>query len=603
MGLRRVRDPRLADQNNKTNVLSGQATTGTGQDQQQEQVGITGTSNQEGGASVPKTSTNTNQAQQQNQQQAQQQTQQQSNAATKMPKQPARSGMFTNIKNILQKNEPAVQQMGQQAGQQFATTAQKVKEQAQQQAKSAQERILQSQQAVQGQEQAGLAAINAAVNTEPPIETETTTTETAPSTTATEVPEQTKEVEPTKELELADFAATAKKTAEGTSQLDLSEKIKEARALQAQSQGIMTEAAKRNLLRDVFGRGQRQYTSGGQSLDNLLLAMSPKAGKQLTETVQQSGRGLEDISRLQSQGEAQYQNLLNLSGGVEKRLGEASQSSLDQLFGNIESGTENFKQERQAYLQDFVKKGREVIQAISKNAQNLAKYSPEDLLLKMGAKQSSIWEEDYLGRPKTGPSGGVAGSSYTLNESQVKDFYNKNNLNYFYSNYSDFKKALNLPKADEKGNITVSDTTASYSPSGVEYSTNKDFVNNPIEQTIRDSIKNRINYVTNPTKNIYGLDYVDPYITKEIEKATGVSYYDLIKDSDIEEGRYYGYSDADIAKINAIKKLRGETDFIVPSKNYTSLEDLQSIDYFDKLFEDLGLGTKRTEIPIRRFPR
>jgi hypothetical protein len=560
MALRTARDRRLTGQDSLTNVLSGTATTGTGGVTEEETTpGITGTP-KEGAGAGPVTTT---QSQQQNQQQAQQQSQQQSNVATKMPKQPARSGMFTNVKKILEKNKPAVQQMGQQAGQQFATTAEKVKQQAQQQFQNVQGQIQQAQKDVQSQEEAGKKAIESVVTSPLPEET-------APVEETEETPATAEELLPeAKGPTLADFGSTAEQIAQGTSQLDLGKKIQEARELQAQAQGIMTDASKRNLLRDVFGRGQRQYTSGAQSLDNLLLAMSPQAGKQLTETVQQSARGLGDISRLQSEGEGQYQRLLEAASGVGGRLGEASQSSLDQLFGNIESGTEDYIEQRADTLTNLTNAIQNSLDRRRKNIQERAsEYALNDLFDKTASADAT---------------------SYNLKD-KADNFFSSNRLDLLGYDFNTFKSII-----DKYPNLLeYNDTSGGYLYNDDPGHEDSIFVSGKERRKANARVaafkKELQNFLDNPnleTQQVEGVEgleldpttigFLSDYFKDKgyYDPETGIS--GLFTGSDLQEGSYYGYSDKDIARINAIKKLRGETDFITPSENYLTIDDLQNL--------------------------
>ena len=564
MAKRTIRDRRLTGDDNLTNILSG-TTTGTGQVEQQDQKGSISGVPKDTTAPGEAAPTTTQSAQQQNQQQAQQQ---QVKIATKAPKQPARSGMFTNIKQYIEKNKPVVEKMGQQAGSQFATTAEKVKQKADIQQKGYQKRLEEAQKAVDFQIMSGQHAIDDALNA-------------YPGQATTEVPEtqetQDSDVFPT-EVEqpatLADYGKSAEKLAESTSALNIDEQIKDASKLQKQASSILSDAGRKDLLRDVFGRGARQYTSGAQSLDNLLLAKSPEAGKKLKENIKSASRGLEDVVRQQQTSDMALKNLKERAAGVKDMLTNKANLFLEKQFKNLETSTEDFKKDRKSYLNNLVKKANEDLVKKEAVFKKIATYSPEKLLLEMGAKTSAVVKKDYLGRPIIGPSGGTAGTSYTLKESDIRNFYDNNNLDFFYGDYSKFRKALNLPKAGKKGNITVSDVHASYLPSGVKYTKNEgtDFAINPLP--LLDFTRDVSKAVA---KAKYGEDYIDPKIAKQIEENTGMNYYDLIKDSDIEEGKYYGYSDEEIARINALKKLLGKTDFITPSEDYISKEDLQKV--------------------------
>ena len=559
MAFKTSRDKRLTGQNSLTNVLSGATTTGTGGVTADEpESKITGTSGEDSAGPVT-----TTQAQQQNQQQAQQQNQQQSNAATKMPEQPARSGMFTNIKKILEKNKPAVQQMGQQVGQQFSSTAEKVKQQAQQQFQNIQGQIQQAQKDVQSQEEAGREAIESVVTSPLPEET-------APVEETEETPATEKEVLPEpKGPTLADFGSTAEQIAQGTSQLNLGKKIQEARELQTQAQGIMTDASKRNLLRDVFGRGQRQYTSGAQSLDNLLLAMSPQAGKQLTETVQQSARGLGDISRLQSEGEGQYQRLLEAASGVGGRLGEASQISLDQLFGNIERGTTGYIDQRSGILKELTDAIQEDLDARRSNVQKRAsEYALNDLFEKRSDNDRVF---------------------YDLKDN-ADTFFSSNRLDLLGYDFDKFKSIIkkypNLVEyGSTKGGNLYNDDPGHNDDIWVSGKERRE--QNAKVANFKKELQDFLNKPTLEKQQVEGVEglELDPTTMSFLgnyfkdkgyyDPETGIS--GLFTGSDLQEGSYYGYSDEDIARINAIKKLRGETDFITPSENYLSIDDLKEL--------------------------
>ena len=545
MALRTARDRRLTGQDSLTNVLSGTATTGTG--------GVTGEETQSGITETPKEGAGagpvtTTQAQQQNQQQAQQQSQQQSNVATKMPKQPARSGMFTNVKKILEKNQPAVQQMGQQAGQQFATTAEKVKQQAQQQFQNVQGQIQQAQKDVQSQEEAGKKAIESVV-TSPLLE------ETAPVETAKETPATAEELLPeAKGPTLADFGSTAEQIAQGTSQLDLGKKIQEARELQTQAQGIMTDASKRNLLRDVFGRGQRQYTSGAQSLDNLLLAMSPEAGKRLKETVTSASRGLEDIARQQQAGTQAFQELQQQASGVGDILGRQSEQAIASQMEGVAGSKKSYLQERKGILEDIISGANQMVQ------------NRLDFL------------SDYSFKP-------------VKDSNNIIQYSNPLSLNYFDRQGLDklgydrdkFKEIIkNAPRRLEKFK-EVKDTWESHDTGFGEtylHSKEQKKEHNETIDNYMDEIREYFKAGANPEmESVNGME-INPYALKAINqylsKENRPTLSDLVSGSDIDPEGFYGFSDKNIAKINAIRRLRGEEE-IVPSQSYYSLEDLQNL--------------------------
>lgn len=546
MAKRTIRDRRLTGDDNLTNILSGTATTGTGQVEQQDQQGVISGVPKDATAPGAAAPTTTQSAQQQNQQQAQQQ---QAKIATKAPKQPARSGMFTNIKQYMEKNKPVIEKMGQQAGSQFATTAEKIRQQADIQQKSYQERLKESQEAVESQLTGGQQAIESALQT-------------TPVKTATEVPE-TQETEVTTPVQpeveqpatLADYGKAAENLAASASALDLEEQIKEASKLQRQASGILSDAGRRDLLRDVFGRGTRQYTSGSQALDNLLLAASPEAGKRLKETVTSASRRLEDIARQQQAGTQAFQELQKQAAGVGDILGRQSEQALQQQFGDIETSTQQFKEERKAYLQSGVKKAMEDINKTTELQNKILDYT---------VKNDGFGESFFKNLGFTTRIGAKKWNSIPI--PTLKKNYEDQNLKYVYGDFDSF---LNLLK--EKGARMVEEDTEFKYELAIPGIQAREFVESLdlMQQLNPDKAIETTKYPDIP--------YLHPILRKEIEDKTGTSYYDIMKNADIEEGKYYGYSDEEIARINALKKLQGRTDFITPSEEYASLEDLQLI--------------------------
>lgn len=539
MSKKTIRDRRLTGENSLTNVLAGQ---GGAVSEDPTQPGITGTPEDGTGTSV-KTTTST----QAGQQQAGQQNQQKPNIATKTPKQPARSGMFTNIKQFLEKNKPAVQQMGEQAGRQFATTAEKVKEQAKTADIGYQRRLQESQEAIGSQLTGGQQAIETALQAAPGQ----STTPAEDITTPTEQPEQ---------RTLSDYAKQAEELAASTSSLNLQDQIKKAEQLQKQSQGILTDAGRRDLLKDVFGRGTRQYTSGSQALDNLLLAADPRAGQRLEETIQTSARGLEDVSRRQQAAAESFQALKQRAGGVGDILEKQSEQALQQQFEDASDSQGGYLQQRSGILGDIIAGANKQFQDIYKNLQ-----------------YNYIDNDRYLTQKSENPDT----ISYNFNEN-LYDQYNLDKLGYDRAKFDKIIKDY-MPRSLYKYKSTKGEDLYNDDPghnNDIWVSGKERREQNKAVDTFKAQIENYLNEGMSPEmQKVDGLE-INPYALSAINSyLTGqgqASLSDLLAGSDIDPEKFYGFSAENAARINALKRLRGEAE-VLPSENYFRLEDLQNL--------------------------
>lgn len=418
MGLRRIRDPRLSTEQNQTNILGGQ------EDQQQQSGGgISGTPEEGLGASGQVT-TDAGQAQQQTQ------TQQQINQATKAPTTPSRSGMFTNIKSYLEKNKPVVQQMGQQAGRQFASTAEKVRQEAASRAKTYKDVLGETEKEVESQIGAGKKAVDVAAGKQPSIseiiqeegiEIDPRNYWKRPMTQQTE---STQPVEEAEQPTLAQYAQRAQETAQQAQELNLQEQAKKAARLQQQASGIVSDAGRQDLLRDVFGRRSRQYSTGAQALDQLLLSQSPQAAQQLQETVQRSSKGLEGISREQQEAQNRLQALRALGAGAGEQLTAYEETANIDLINKIKKELEAEQTKLGQGQKDFIK--------ALKSGENLTpelikKYIPEDVLssgLSKMQKERNTFLED-LQKISDAPKWGSNIGHYYISKTDLGKFIDK----------------------------------------------------------------------------------------------------------------------------------------------------------------------------------
>lgn len=109
--------------------------------------------------------------------------------------------------------------------------------------------------------------------------------------------------------------ATGQEAFNDVQQMNLAKQQVAARRLQQQAGAAGTEQGRRDLLKQAFGRGGRQYTRGQQGLDDIIVSGSAEARKQLVDQTRgaaeaaQSGikqaqqQQLRDIAGLEQQGQ------------------------------------------------------------------------------------------------------------------------------------------------------------------------------------------------------------------------------------------------------------------------------------------------------------
>lgn len=256
-------------------------------------------------------------------------------AQSQQPKQsnkPASSGMFTNIQNYVQKNQPAAQKMAGAVSQNVGNQASEIRQVAEQK-KQQQASALQANQAAmdkQKQEAAGIIHQQTGVAVggyQPPTQT------------------QEQSQSPNIEEQAARFQQLSQGP-QGVTQvgdLNLAQQNLKSQALQQLAQGANTEQGRQNLLKQTFqGQAPAGYTRGLSGLDQLVVSGDQAAREQMiTGTQQQANQLQADIQNIGSEAnKAKMANDLAISkfGSDISALSEEAQNAiLAEVDANVTS--------------------------------------------------------------------------------------------------------------------------------------------------------------------------------------------------------------------------------------------------------------------------
>lgn len=238
------------------------------------------------------------------------------------------SGQFTNIRKYMEANKPQATKMAGAAGAQTQKQSQAIGQQVQQQKQQLQQQIQQNQSKLgQAQDFAQ---------------------------------QQLQAAQSGQELKQEDVSrfrnlATGKEAFNDVQEMNLAKQQVAARRLQQQAAGAGTEQGRRDLLKQAFGRGGRQYTRGQQGLDDLIVSGSADARKQLVDQTRgaaeaaQAGikqaqqQQLRDIAGLEQQGQ-QFRT------GLEEQTTGAQQGIVTEADAALEAA-KDARQEQLAQLE------------------------------------------------------------------------------------------------------------------------------------------------------------------------------------------------------------------------------------------------------------
>lgn len=135
--------------------------------------------------------------------------------------------------------------------------------------------------------------------------------------------------------------ATGQEAFNDVQQMNLAKQQVAARRLQQQAAGAGTEQGRRDLLKQAFGQGGRQYTRGQQGLDDLIVSGSAEARKQLVDQTRgaaeaaQAGikqaqqQQLKDIAGLEQQGQQFRTGLEEQTTGAQQGIVTEADAALE----------------------------------------------------------------------------------------------------------------------------------------------------------------------------------------------------------------------------------------------------------------------------------
>jgi hypothetical protein len=289
---------------------------------------------------------------------------------SQQPQQPnkqAGSGMFTNIKSYVEKNQPAAQKMAGAVSQNVGDQASQIREQTEKKAQIQKDALAANNTALE--QEANWASTNiqnvigGQPQTPPATQNQPQAQQELPQT---EAPEPVPEVEAPpapvvpemSDEDIARMQALYRGEVQGLTQvgdLNLSQQQARIQALQNMAQGANTEQGRMNLLKNTFGnQGQTQYTRGLSGLDQLIVSGDQAAREQLVSGTQGQVQGLsQDVQGIQqdvnTQRMAQEQAL--------REFGSSIQDQINQGVLGIETGLDtaiaNEKAYREGTLGDY----------------------------------------------------------------------------------------------------------------------------------------------------------------------------------------------------------------------------------------------------------
>jgi len=248
---------------------------------------------------------------------------------------PASSGMFTNIKSYVEKNQPAAQKMAGAVSQNVGDQASQIREQAEKKA-SDQKAALEANQKIMDQQKQEAANIIhsqtgiAVGGFQPPVQ---------PAQPQVEQPQVDAEAQSKRFQELM-------QTPTGISQvgdLNLGQQQAKTQALQQMAQGANTEQGRMNLLKNTFGnQGETQYTRGLSGLDQLVVSGDQAAREQMIKGTQDQANQLQQqIANVGSEANkakmAQDIAMKNFGADISNLSTEAQNQILAEVDANIES--------------------------------------------------------------------------------------------------------------------------------------------------------------------------------------------------------------------------------------------------------------------------
>jgi hypothetical protein len=250
---------------------------------------------------------------------------------------PASSGMFTNIKSYVEKNQPAAQKMAGAVSQNVGDQASQIREQAEKKAQQQRDAIAANQKAMEQQKQEAAGIIHSQTGVtvggfQPPVQQSQ-----QPSTT--EAPQSQPDDQSKRFQELMQGPTGLTQV----SDVNLGQQQAKAQALQQMAQGANTEQGRMNLLKNTFGnQGETQYTRGLSGLDQLVVSGDQAAREQMIKGTQDQTNQLQqqirDVGSEANRSKmAQDYAMKNFGSDISNLSQEAQNQILAEVDSNIEA--------------------------------------------------------------------------------------------------------------------------------------------------------------------------------------------------------------------------------------------------------------------------
>lgn len=559
-------DPRLQGKQNTTDILTGQE----GASQAQEQ---------------PQSDPN---APAQPSPQSQPQQAPQSNIATKKP---SSSGMFTNVAQYVQKNQPATQKMAESASKKFTNTSDIIKKEMGNTLQKYQSNIGSKQQELDTLTQRGRAQVDQIINApqqmQPsPEQANLATGGTRTASQAQPQPavnmieqQQTTTQEPSQQQEQLDFSNIgnlASQIGKDARALNVDAQLNRVEDLRRKAQGINTDQGRKEVLRDVFGQS-RKYTQGSQTLDNLLLSGSPQAAQTLAQDVQQAGQSAYDeVTGGARQAQEAFQNLKYDASNIGGELENYRQQAIQGLQSDIDTQRQQFVADRAAEIERERKEAMDAIKALQEGAAGGAftDLSSFAQALNPMTNRGYVFGSDFeagaireiLGKKRVNqPFGGP----------RMKNIYG--DVIDYYSDRTKldadaFDQLADQYKLSDLG-INLDDVRNKFYEGSKRAGTNKRSrrFKKSSAQSALDMIRDRISGVN-----------AEDLVRSRLEKQYGGSLDDILAGRDLQEGQYYGMEQDQVDRINRLKQLQKEQD-LLQTRDYLDKDEVSAFDAFDRV--------------------
>jgi hypothetical protein len=244
---------------------------------------------------------------------------------------PASSGMFTNIKSYVEKNQPAAQKMAGAVSQNVGDQASQIREQADKKAQQQKDAIAANNKTIEQEAAWASTNINNVIGGQPQTPPATQNQpQTEVSDPAPEVDVPPAPVVPEfSEEDMTRMQALTRGELQGITQvgdLNLAQQQAKIQALQSMAQGANTEQGRINILKNTFGnRGDTQYTRGLSGLDQLIVSGDQAAREQMVQGTQGQVQELsQDVQGIQQdvndQRMAQEQALRGFGSDIQEQI-------------------------------------------------------------------------------------------------------------------------------------------------------------------------------------------------------------------------------------------------------------------------------------------